>query len=47
MREIGEGGFGKVFFGRHKQSQQPVAIKLMKAGSFDGVGQVDTVFAEA
>lgn len=36
-----------MFFARHRQSKQPVAIKLMKTGSFNGVGQVDTVFAEA
>jgi serine/threonine protein kinase len=31
MKELGEGGFGKVFFAQHRQTLQYVAIKLMKA----------------
>lgn len=47
MKELGEGGFGKVFFAQHRQTLQNVAIKVMKAEVFNEAGKIDSVFAEA
>lgn len=30
IKPVGEGGFGKVFLGKHKMTQELVAIKVMK-----------------
>jgi serine/threonine protein kinase len=38
IRMVGEGGFGKVFLGKHKLTQEMVAIKVMKTdkiGTFE------------
>lgn len=47
IRELGEGGFGRVFLANHQVTHEPVAIKLMKSGTFNEAAQIDTVFAEA
>ena len=32
VKKLGEGGFGKVYLGVHKVSQQKVAIKILNSG---------------
>jgi len=32
VKKLGEGGFGKVYLGVHKVSQQKVAIKIINSG---------------
>ena len=44
LKELGEGGFGKVFLAKHRQIDQMVAIKLMKVNSISQAGQIDSVF---
>lgn len=36
LKPVGEGGFGKVFLGRHKLTEELVAIKIMKT---DNIGK--------
>lgn len=36
-----------MFFAQHRQTSKPVAIKLMKADSFNDAGKIDSVFVEA
>lgn len=42
---MGEGGFGKVLLGRHKETLNCVAIKFMSARNRDA-DDVDLVFRE-
>lgn len=34
LRELGEGGFGKVYLGKHKETGQESAIKFMDVSEF-------------
>ncbi|KAM3134618.1 hypothetical protein pb186bvf_013260 [Paramecium bursaria] len=47
IQEIGEGGFGKVVLGQHKQTHERVAIKMVKANMITNAQEVDMIFREA
>lgn len=44
---LGEGGFGKVFLGRHKQSGELFAIKVIKTENIGSAADIDSIFVEA
>ena len=44
---LGEGGFGKVFLARHKQTSRKVAIKIIKTENIGSVNDIDSIFVEA
>ncbi|CAK75963.1 unnamed protein product (macronuclear) [Paramecium tetraurelia] len=46
LQDIGEGGFGKVVLGRHKQTGEKVAIKMVKQ-TLTNAQDVDMIFREA
>ncbi|CAD8142472.1 unnamed protein product [Paramecium pentaurelia] len=46
LQDIGEGGFGKVVLGRHKQTGEKVAIKMVKQ-MMTNAQDVDMIFREA
>lgn len=46
LRQLGEGGFGRVSLARHKSSDQLVAIKTMKAERIKSAHEIDVVFRE-
>jgi serine/threonine protein kinase len=46
IKEIGEGGFGKVLLATHKNMQEPVAIKVIKADKITNAQSIDQVFRE-
>lgn len=47
LRLLGEGGFGKVFLARHKQSGQQFAIKVIKTENIGSAADIDAIFVEA
>lgn len=47
LRELGEGGFGKVLLGKHKKTNEKVALKLIKSSFMDNSNDVGRIFAEA
>lgn len=46
IKEIGQGGFGRVLLGRHKLTQEQVAIKIMKTDKIESAHSIDQVFRE-
>jgi serine/threonine protein kinase len=46
-KTLGQGGFGDVVLGTHKETKELVAIKVTKANAIDNADDIDTVFAEA
>lgn len=44
---LGEGGYGKVFLGRHKQSGEQFAIKVIKTENIGSAADIDSIFVEA
>ena len=46
IKELGQGGFGKVYLGEHKQTKQLAAIKLLDPHSIGNSMDVDLVFKE-
>ncbi|EGR27938.1 protein kinase domain protein [Ichthyophthirius multifiliis] len=47
IKVIGEGGFGQVLLGIHKQTQEKVAIKIIKTSAIGNANDIDMVFREA
>lgn len=47
VKDLGKGGFGEVFLGRHKIDGSKVAIKVTNPEAIDTAKDVDMVFAEA
>lgn len=47
LRLLGEGGFGKVFLARHKQSGEQFAIKVIKTENIGSAADIDAIFVEA
>jgi hypothetical protein len=46
IREIGEGGFGRVLLAIHKNTHESVAIKVMKADKITSAQSIDQIFRE-
>ena len=46
LKEIGEGGFGKVLLARHESTGDQVAIKVMKADKITNAASIDQIFRE-
>ena len=44
---LGEGGFGKVFLARHKQTGQKYGIKIIKTENIGSVNDIHSIFVEA
>ncbi|CAD8106440.1 unnamed protein product [Paramecium primaurelia] len=47
IKTLGEGGFGKVMLGKHKLTQEQVAIKIIDSGKLWNAADIDLVFREA
>ena len=44
LKELGEGGFGKVYLAQHKFSQEKYAIKIIKTEKIGSAADIDSIF---